>query len=104
LRRAVEFIEFNVSYDISTSDIAAALPITPRELLDLFRRHLDTTPMAYLRAVRLAGARRDLLAADPGDGTTVTAAATRWGFAHQGRFGATYRRAYGESPGRTLRG
>jgi len=82
----------------------ACLAKAPGLVQHAFRRHLDTTPMAYLRAVRLAGARRDLLAADPGDGTTVTAAATRWGFAHQGRFGATYRRAYSESPGRTLRG
>jgi AraC-like DNA-binding protein len=104
VRRAVAYIEAHADTDISPADIAAAAHVTVRALQHAFRRHLDTTPMAYLRAVRLAGARRDLLAADPSDGTTVTAVATRWGFAHQGRFGATYRRAYGESPGRTLRG
>ena len=42
----------------------------------------------------------ELLVADD----TVTAIATRWGFLHQGRFVATYRRVYGRTPGQTLRG
>ncbi|WP_329581210.1 helix-turn-helix domain-containing protein [Streptomyces sp. NBC_01361] len=62
-----------------------------------FRRHQDTTPLAHLRAVRLANAHRDLLTANP-DTTTVTAIATRWGFLHPGRFTAQYRTLYGHSP------
>lgn len=103
VRRAVAYIEAHADTDISPAHIAAAAHVTLRALQHAFRRHLDTTPMAYLRGVRLAGARRDLLAADPSDGTTVTAVAAHWGFLHQGRFGVTYRRAYGESPGQTLR-
>jgi AraC-like DNA-binding protein len=104
VRRAVAFIEAHADTDISPADIAAAAHVTVRALQHAFRRHLDTTPTAYLRRVRLAGARGDLLAADPTGGATVTAIATRWGFLHQGRFGATYRLAYGETPGQTLRG
>jgi len=101
LRRAVEFIESNVSYDISTSDIAAALPITPRELLDLFRRHLDTPPMAYLRRSRLAYAHHDLIAAT-NTTDTVAAIAARWGFAHPGRLAVQYRQMHGRSPRASL--
>jgi AraC-like DNA-binding protein len=44
-----------------------------------------------------------LLAADPARGDTVSGIARLWGFAHPGRFAALYARAYGESPGLTLR-
>ena len=104
VRRAVEYIETYAGMNISPADIAAAAHITVRGLQYAFRRHLGTTPMAYVRRVRLDRAHRDLLAADPAAGDTVTAIATRWGFLHQGRFADTYRRAYGRTPGRTLRG
>ncbi|MCV7021542.1 helix-turn-helix transcriptional regulator [Mycolicibacterium aichiense] len=85
------------------ADIAAAINVTPRAVQYMFRRHLDTTPMAYLRRVRLDRAHRDLLAADPAH-DTVSAIATRWGFAHTGRFSQVYRAEYGESPSVTLHG
>jgi transcriptional regulator GlxA family with amidase domain len=92
----------NVSDDISTSDIAAALHVAPRTLQYLFRRHLDTTPRAYLRRTRLAYAHRDLIAADNAT-ETVAAIAARWGFAHPGRFSVQYRQMYGHSPRATLK-
>jgi transcriptional regulator GlxA family with amidase domain len=75
----------------------------PRAVQYMFRRHLDTTPMAYLRRIRLDRAHRDLLAADPSH-DTVSAIATRWGFAHTGRFSQVYRAEFGESPSVTLHG
>jgi AraC-like DNA-binding protein len=104
VRRAVEYIEANADSDLSPADIAAAAHITVRGLQYAFRRHLDTTPMAYVRRVRLDRAHRELLAADPGSGATVAAIAARWGFLHQGRFVATYRSVHGRTPGQTLRG
>jgi AraC-like DNA-binding protein len=103
VRRAVDFIEAHAGTAISLADIAAAAHVSVRALQLAFRRHLDTTPTAFLRAVRLAGVRRDLVDADP-NGATVARIAARWGFAHQGRFGITYRDAFGETPGSTLRG
>ncbi|MFG2819644.1 helix-turn-helix domain-containing protein [Kitasatospora sp. NPDC048365] len=70
-------------------------------LVGRHRRHLDTTPLAHLRRVRLDAAHRDLLAADPRT-TTVTEIAVRWGFAHPGHFAAHYRDAYRTSPSTTL--
>ncbi|MFG1926819.1 helix-turn-helix transcriptional regulator [Cryptosporangium sp. NPDC048952] len=103
LRRAVASIEANPDQDLTLSDVARAAHVTPRAIQIAFRRHLDTTPMAYLRRVRLDRAHADLCAAGPGEGVTVTAVAARWGFAQPGRFAADYRAAYGRAPSRTLR-
>ncbi|MFE0209360.1 helix-turn-helix transcriptional regulator [Streptomyces sp. NPDC058992] len=103
LRRAIAFIDAHAHTDVSLADIAAAVYVTPRALQYAFRGHADTTPLTYLRRVRLARAHADLEAADPRAGVTVAGIATRWGFAHQGRFAAAYRRMYGTSPGATLR-
>ncbi|MGV0642106.1 helix-turn-helix transcriptional regulator [Mycolicibacterium sp. XJ879] len=103
LRRAMEFVEANVTTDIALADIAEAVHVTPRAVQYMFRRHLETTPLQYLRRLRLHYARQEMLAADrPYD--TVTEIAARWGFAHTGRFALQYRQTYGESPHFTLRG
>ena len=103
LRRAVAFVDDHHDQDITVADIAAAAAVSVRGVQLVFRRHLGTTPMAYLRQVRLARAHADLLAATPGDGQTVTAIAERWGFPSASRFTARYREAYGVPPSRTLR-
>jgi AraC-like DNA-binding protein len=103
LRRAVSFIEDNAGRAITLSDIAAAARTGPRGLQYAFRRTLDTTPLAYLSHVRLDGAHRELLAADPSEGNTVRSIAARWGFTHPGRFASLYRKTFAETPGRTLR-
>ncbi|MFD8708677.1 helix-turn-helix transcriptional regulator [Kitasatospora sp. NPDC059648] len=102
LRRAIAFIEANADRETSLADIAAAAFVTPRALQYAFRRHLDTTPLGYLRRVRLDAAHRDLLAADPAT-ATVTGIAMHWGFAHPGHFAGLYRAAYRRTPGETLR-
>ncbi|MFI5662525.1 helix-turn-helix transcriptional regulator [Streptomyces sp. NPDC051684] len=103
LRRAVAHIEEHAHEPLTVGEIAAAAHVTVRALQYAFRRHLDTTPLAHLRRVRLAHAHAELLAADPAD-ATVTGIAARWGFHHTGRFAALYRDAYGRTPFRTLSG
>jgi AraC-like DNA-binding protein len=102
LRRAVAFIEENPGRDISVVDVARAANVTPRAVQIAFRRHLDTTPTAYLRTVRLAEAHRRLQGANSGDGTTVTKVANEWGCAKPSRFASYYREAYGRLPSETL--
>ncbi|GAA2694806.1 MULTISPECIES: helix-turn-helix transcriptional regulator [Actinosynnema] len=102
LRRAIAFIESNADRDIAMPDIAAAAFVTPRAVQLAFRRHLSTTPMAYLRRVRLDAARTELRASDARY-TTVTQVSARWGFGRASAFAAHYRAAYGEPPSRTLR-
>ncbi|TWD83828.1 AraC family transcriptional regulator [Kribbella amoyensis] len=103
LRRAIAFLEENPRRDIAATDIADAAGVTLRAVQIAFRRHLDTTPMGYLRRLRLAEAHRELVAADPG-AETVAGIGARWGFCHAGRFAAEYRSAYGRQPSASLSG
>jgi AraC-like DNA-binding protein len=103
LSRAIAFIETNADADITVVDIARAAYVTVRAVQLAFRRGLDTTPMAYLRRVRLDRARDQLVAGSPHDGLTISQVAARWGFADPSRFTAQYRAAFGELPSHTLR-
>ncbi|MEU5779505.1 helix-turn-helix transcriptional regulator [Micromonospora lupini] len=103
LRRALAYVDDHAGQPITVDQIAAAAGVGPRALQLAFRRHHDTTPMRYVRQVRLERAHRDLQAADPTTGVTVAMIATRWGFTHPGRFGTDYRATYGNSPRHTLR-
>jgi AraC-like DNA-binding protein len=103
LRRALTFIDEHAADPITLTEIAVAARLSPRGLQAAFRRHLDTTPLSYLRSVRMERAHRDLQSADPGDGVGVAAVAAKWGFTHLGRFATEYRRRFGIYPSRTLR-
>jgi AraC-like DNA-binding protein len=103
LTRAIAFIETNPDLDITIVDIARAAYVTVRAVQLAFRRQLDTTPMAYLRRVRLDRAHEQLRASNPGDGTTIAEIAARWGFSDPSRFTALYRSTYGQPPSQTLR-
>jgi AraC-like DNA-binding protein len=104
VRRAMAFIEERAGDPITLTDIADAARLSPRALQAAFRRHLDTSPMAHLRSVRMEGAHRDLLEAQPVAGFTVARIAARWGFAHHGRFSAQYRARYGRPPSQAAGG
>jgi len=103
LSRALDLIEAQPHDPLSLPDLAAAAGVTPRALQLAFRRYLETTPSTYLRRVRLDRAHRELALGAGEAGTTVTAVAMSWGFYHQGRFAAAYRRRFGEAPRDTLR-
>ena len=100
LRRATAFIEEHPASPLTVREIADAAGVGIRALQSAFRRHLEVTPMGYLRRVRLERVHRELRAG----GVTVQESARRWGFANLGRFAAEYRAEYGETPSRTLRG
>ena len=102
VRRALAHIEEHAGEDIGLVEIAAAARLTPRGLQLAFRRHLDSTPLAALRAERLRRAHAELVRASPDRGDTVAGIAARWGFAHQGRFAAAYQASYGRPPRTTL--
>jgi AraC-like DNA-binding protein len=104
LRRALSFIDEHASDPITLDEIATAARLSPRGLQAAFRRHLETTPLGYLRSVRMERAHRDLQSADHGEGVSVAAVAANWGFTHLGRFAIDYRRRFGVYPSQTLRG
>lgn len=102
VKRAVAFMQANLSRPISLDDIAAACNVGVRSLQKWFRDFKMTTPMAYLQHLRLEAAHRELQLASPG--LTIAAIAPKWGFGHAGRFAAEYKLRFGQSPSQTLRG
>ena len=102
IRAAIELIEAEADQPLTVSMLAERSCLSVRSLQQGFQRHLGTSPMAYLREVRLRRAHQALLESDP---TTVTVAsvAYRWGFTNLGRFAAAHTARYREPPVRTLR-
>jgi len=101
VRRAREVALDRIGEPLQVRDLCAATGACRRSLQNSFQAVLGTTPLQYLRALRLDGARRTLLAGTPG--LTVTQVAEQWGFWHLSRFGQDYRRTFGELPSETLR-
>ena len=103
VRRAAEAMRADAARPFTVTDLAQIAGVSARSLQDSFQRHLGTSPMAYLRDVRLARVHEELRGADVGR-ASVTEIAYRCGFLHLGRFAALYRRRYGVPPSHTLRG
>lgn len=102
VRKVIELMEAEPHMPRGLGDYAAAAGVSARALQTGFRRHMDTTPMAYLREVRLRRVRDDLLAAVP-ETTTVAEVMGRWGLLELGRAAAVYHARFGELPSETLR-
>jgi AraC-like DNA-binding protein len=102
VREAIDLMEGHPERPWTPSLLASLVSTSVRSLHDGFRHTVDTSPMAYLREVRLNRARDELTTA-PAGAVTVTEVAGRWGFAHLGRFASTYRDKFGEPPSATLR-
>ena len=102
IRAAVDVIEAEAHLPLTLTSIAARSQVSVRSLQQGFQRHLGTSPMSYLRAVRLRRAHRALLESDPST-VTVASVAYQWGFTNLGRFAAAHAARYSESPAKTLR-
>lgn len=102
IRSAIEIIEEEAHLPLTLTSIATRTHISVRTLQQGFQRHLDTSPMAYLREVRLRRAHQTLLRSDPST-VTVASVAYRWGFSNLGRFAAAHSARYRETPTETLR-
>jgi len=101
VRRVEQFIEEHARDAIVLADLTSVAGVSTRALQAGFRRFRDTTPMAYLRAIRLELARADLAKAGR-LGSSVAAVAHAFGFAHLGRFARDYQARFGELPSQTL--
>jgi AraC-like DNA-binding protein len=102
IRTAAEIIEDEASSPLTVSSIAARCHVSVRSLQQDFRRYMGTSPMAYLREVRLRRAHQSLLESDPSV-TSVATVAYHWGFTNLGRFAAAHTARYDEPPAATLR-
>ncbi|AWI74437.1 AraC family transcriptional regulator [Parazoarcus communis] len=101
VKRVEQYIEEHADEALTIVDLAEHVGVSSRSLFAGFRRFRDTTPMNYLKEVRLKRVHDALLHSWAGD-TTVTREAMRWGFSHLGHFATAYKRRFGESPSDTL--
>jgi AraC-like DNA-binding protein len=102
-RRAKAFLDDFASLPITVDDAAQHAGVSAASLRRAFAAHDAATPEEYLRQVRFAAARDDLMRGDPLLGGSVREVALRWGFASPSRFARRYRAAFGEPPGETRR-
>lgn len=100
VRRAVEFMRRNVGRAITIDEVAQAAATSKRSLQLGFKRFIGASPAAYLRELRLEGARADLM--NPHKAPSIAEIASAWGFSHLGLFARYYRQAFGELPSATL--
>ncbi|WP_345508374.1 helix-turn-helix domain-containing protein [Terrabacter aeriphilus] len=94
-------MDANAASAMSLAEIAASAHVTVRSMQYAFA-DVGSTPLAYLRHVRLGRAHLDLVAGSAARGDSVTDIAQTWLFGHQGRFAAAYRARYGLLPSATL--
>ena len=98
---ALKHIEANVDEPVTVRDLCRITGASERTLQYAFQERFHVPPKAYLKAVRLNGARKQLLHADP-QTTRVTDVANAWGFWHMGQFAADYKAFFSEKPSETL--
>lgn len=82
--------------------LCARLRTSRRTLQNSFRQVADTTPVHYLRSVRLNAVRQRLASTRPDD-LSISQAATDAGFDHLSHFSGRYRTLFGELPSQTPR-
>jgi AraC family transcriptional regulator, ethanolamine operon transcriptional activator len=100
--RATAFIRENVSEPLTIGALCKEINVSRRTLQYCFEDVLGMAPLAYLKAVRLNGARR-ALKSPKARSFGVGDIAAQWGFWHPSHFREDYRRMFGELPSATMR-
>lgn len=96
------YMNAHIDEPISVADLCIALRVSRRTLQYAFSEVLNLNPVRFLRALRLNGVRRELVADETGS-LRVQAVAARWGFWHLGHFVTDYKAMFGELPSQTPR-
>ena len=103
VRPARDYMLAQRAQPISVPQLCAQVHVSRRTLQYCFEDVLGVSPMLYLRALRLNGARRQLLA-PAGGGIAIGQIATDWGFGSFSQFSCDYRKLFGESASASLNG
>jgi AraC-like DNA-binding protein len=103
IRRVETYVSEKLSEQLTMADIVAVSGVSSRSLFYGFQRWRATTPMAFLKAVRLDRARENLRRAAL-EGGNITDIALGVGYSHLSRFSSDYRLRFGERPSDTLIG
>ncbi|HML47719.1 MAG TPA: AraC family transcriptional regulator [Clostridia bacterium] len=98
LHALFKHIEQNVQEPLTLDVLSAASGFSAFQLIRLFDRFTGMTPMAYVRARRLAGSIPQLLRGD-----SVLRIALDWGFEYEQSYIRAFRAAFGTTPARFRR-
>ena len=97
---ALNWLRCHLSEPVQLDQLAQAAGVRPRTLEAHFKTFLGTTPLGWVRRMRLIRARQEFIRR--GTNATVTTVALGSGFSQLGRFSAEYRKAFGELPSATI--
>lgn len=100
VRRTEEYMRAHAHEPLMIEQLAEHAGVSVRTLFAGFRDFCGTSPMAYLRNLRLEQVHQEL-SSQPH--AVITEVAFKWGFAHLGRFAQEYKRRYGCLPSETAR-
>ncbi|ESY65682.1 hypothetical protein X743_29350 [Mesorhizobium sp. LNHC252B00] len=98
---AEDFVHAHIREDMPIIRLCREVGVSRRQLEYAFRTTFAVSPLEFIRALRLNEARRQLATARA-NGLTVTKVAMDLGITHFGRFAASYRLLFGESPKETF--
>ena len=101
VKSAEEYLEQHADRPITVADVARAVGVSVRSLQRTFQKLRGTTPMRWLKQLRLDRARRRLLNAGPSANISQIAAMS--GFVHLSHFASEYKRRFGENPSETIK-
>lgn len=96
LRRLLDELHADPAGEYRLVDLAERVAVTPRHLSRLFKRHLATTPGAYLTQPRLEQARQVLIASP--EPPSLERLAQRWRLGGAEQLRRLFQRHYGVSP------
>jgi AraC-like DNA-binding protein len=101
VKKAEEYLEQHADRPVAIADVANAVGVSVRSLQRTFQKLRGTTPMRWLKQLRLARARRRLLSAGPS--ANISQIAGMSGFVHLSHFASEYKCCFGESPSETVK-
>lgn len=94
VREMMAYIHEHYGEKLTVADLAASVFLSPRACFRVFREHLHTTPLEYLKSYRLQQACRLLQETE----LSVTDVGQRCGLGSSSYFGKTFREAMGCTP------
>lgn len=98
ISRVVEHLHRHFAEKVTVEEMAAVAAMSPSHFSRVFRKETGSSPMNYLIDLRLAKARRLLVAGEP----CVTAVALRCGFASSSHFTDSFRKRFGCPPSEVM--
>jgi AraC family ethanolamine operon transcriptional activator len=95
------FVKDNPNRAITITELCELVHMSRRSLQYSFEDVLGSSPLQYLKSVRLNAVRRKLQNGANAS-TSIAAIAAEFGFWHPAQFSADYKHLFGENPSQTL--